>query len=50
MFVKHLQEFLGKFTMGQTNHKGNAISEAKIIIKAENVINKLFLESRYDNI
>ena len=28
MFVKHLQEFLGRFTMGSTKYQGNAISNA----------------------
>ena len=32
MFVKHLQEFLGKFTMGSTKYQGNAISNAKIYV------------------
>ena len=32
MFVKHLQEFLGRFTMGATKYQGNAISNAKIYV------------------
>ena len=32
MFVKHLQEFLGRFTMGSTKYQGNAISNAKIYV------------------
>ena len=32
MFVKHLQEFLGRFTMGSTKYQGNTISNAKIYV------------------
>ena len=32
MFVKHLQEFLVRFTMGSTKYQGNAISNAKIYV------------------
>ena len=32
MFEKHLQEFLGRFTMGSTKYQGNAISNAKIYV------------------
>ena len=32
MFVKHLQEFLHKFTLGQAKYQGNAISNAKIYV------------------
>ena len=32
MFVTHLQEFLGRFTMGSTKYQGNAISNAKIYV------------------
>jgi len=32
VFVKHLQEFLGRFTMGSTKYQGNAISNAKIYV------------------
>jgi hypothetical protein len=41
MFVKHLQEFLGKFTMGQTNYKGNAISEAKIYVERDGFLEEI---------
>ena len=32
MFVKHLQEYLEKFTEGQNGRRGNAVSDAKIYI------------------
>jgi len=32
MFVKHLQEYLDKFTEGQNGLRGNAVSNAKIYI------------------
>jgi len=41
VFVKHLQEFLGKFTMGQTNYKGNAISEAKIYVEKDGFLEEI---------
>ena len=32
MYVKHLQEYLEKFTEGQNGRRGNAVSDAKIYI------------------
>jgi len=32
MFVKHLQEYLDKFTEGQNGLRGNAVSNARIYI------------------
>ncbi len=32
MYVKHLQEYLSKFTEGNNGRQGNAISDAKIYI------------------
>ena len=32
MYVKHLQEYLDKFTEGQQGRRGNAVSDAKIYI------------------
>ena len=32
MYVKHLQEYLGKFTEGNNGRQGNAVSDAKIYI------------------
>ena len=32
MFVKHLQEYLAKFTEGPNGSKGNAVSNARIYI------------------
>ena len=32
MYVKHLQEYLAKFTEGQQGRRGNAVSDAKIYI------------------
>ena len=32
MFVKHLQEYLDKFTEGPNGSKGNAVSNARIYI------------------
>jgi hypothetical protein len=29
MYVKHLQEYLEKFTEGQQGRRGNAVSDAK---------------------
>ena len=41
MFVKHLQEFLGKFTMGHTKYQGNAISHAKIYVAIGNHLEEI---------
>ena len=41
MFVKHLQEFLGKFTLGQTKFQGNAISHAKIYVAIGNHLEEI---------
>ena len=35
MFVKHLQEYLDKFTQGPKGQRGNAVSNAKIYIMTE---------------
>ena len=35
MYVKHLQEYLEKFTEGQQGRKGNAVSNAKIYIMSK---------------
>ena len=32
MYVKHLQEYLSKFTEGNDGRRGNAVSDAKIYI------------------
>ena len=32
MYVRHLQEYLDKFTEGQNGRRGNAVSDAKIYI------------------
>ena len=32
MYVKHLQEYLAKFTEGRNSMRGNAVSDAKIYI------------------
>ena len=32
MYVKHLQEYLSKFTEGNAGRRGNAVSDAKIYI------------------
>ena len=40
MYVKHLQEYLEKFTEGQQGRRGNAVSDAKIYI----MTNKGYLE------
>ena len=32
MYVKHLQEYLSKFTEGNNGRQGNAVSDAKIYI------------------
>ena len=32
MYVKHLQEYLDKFTEGRNGMRGNAVSDAKIYI------------------
>ena len=32
MYVKHLQEYLAKFTEGQNGMRGNAVCDAKIYI------------------
>ena len=32
MYVRHLQEYLDKFTEGQNGMRGNAVSDAKIYI------------------
>ena len=32
MFVKHLQEYLDKFTEGPNGRRGNAVSHARIYI------------------
>ena len=32
MFVKHLQEYLDKFTEGPNGRRGNAVSQARIYI------------------
>ena len=40
MYVKHLQEYLEKFTEGQQGRRGNAVSDAKIYI----MTSKCYLE------
>lgn len=40
MFVKHLQEYLDKFTEGPSGRRGNAVSNARIYI----MTNKGYLE------
>ena len=40
MFVKHLQEYLDKFTEGQNGRRCNAVSDARIYI----MTSKGFLE------
>jgi hypothetical protein len=36
MFVKHLQEYLDKFTEGPQSRRGNAVSNARIYIATPN--------------
>jgi hypothetical protein len=36
MFVKHLQEYLDKFTEGPQGRRGNAVSNARIYIATPN--------------
>ena len=36
MFVKHLQEYLDKFTEGPNGRRGNAVSHARIYIALPN--------------
>ena len=36
MFVKHLQEYLDKFTEGPNGRRGNAVSNARIYIAMPN--------------
>ena len=36
MFVKHLQEYLDKFTEGENGKRGNAVSHARIYIATPN--------------
>ena len=35
MYVKHLQEYLSKFTEGNNGRQGNAVSDAKIYIMTQ---------------
>jgi hypothetical protein len=35
MYVKHLQEYLDKFTQGTGGTRGNAVSNAKIYVMSE---------------
>ena len=35
MYVKHLQEYLDKFTQGPGGTRGNAVSNAKIYVMSE---------------
>ena len=35
MYVKHLQEYLDKFTQGPKGQRGNAVSNARIYIMTE---------------
>ena len=35
MYVKHLQEYLDKFTVGPGGRRGNAVSNARIYIMTE---------------
>ena len=35
MFVKHLQEYLDKFTEGPGGRRGNAVSDAKVYIMSK---------------
>ena len=35
MYVKHLQEYLNKFTEGPGGRRGNAVSNAKIYVMSE---------------
>ena len=35
MYVRHLQEYLDKFTTGPKGQKGNAVSNARIYIMTE---------------
>ena len=35
MFVRHLQEYLDKFTAGLNGQRGNAVSNARIYIMTE---------------
>ena len=35
MFVKHLQQYLDRFTQGENGRQGNAVSNARIYIMTE---------------
>ena len=35
MYVKHLQEYLDKFTEGPSGRRGNAVSNARIYVMSE---------------
>ena len=36
MFVKHLQQYLDRFTQGENGRQGNAVSNARAYIELEN--------------
>ena len=38
MKVKHLQEFLAKFTEGEGSRQGNAVSDAVIMVEMVNLL------------
>ena len=41
MYVKHLQEYLDKFTEGPNGQRGNAVSNAKIFILRNNHLEEI---------
>ena len=41
MYVKHLQEYLDKFTTGPGGTKGNAVSHAKIYIERNGFLEEI---------
>ena len=41
MYVKHLQEYLEKFTAGPGGSKGNAVSHAKIYIERNGFLEEI---------
>ena len=41
MYVKHLQEYLDKFTAGPGGSKGNAVSHAKIYIERNGYLEEI---------
>ena len=50
MYVKHLQEYLDKFTEGRNGMRGNAVSDAKIyIMTRKGYLEEINKDSNYNN-